>query len=79
MNNTDKLINIFKSSFSIIDEDVKNIRFNEHTSWDSVGHMMLISELEKDFEIQISNEDLVEIVSYETSLEVLKNYGISFV
>ena len=79
MNNTDKLINIFKSSFSITDDDVKIIRLNEHTSWDSVGHMTLISELEEDFEIQISIEDFVEIVSYETSLEVLKSYGISFV
>ncbi len=79
MDNVSILNNVFKDCFSIDDEEVKTIKLNEHPRWDSVGHMEFIAELEEYFHLQISTDDFVEIVSYDTCVEVLTRYGVKFV
>lgn len=44
--------------------------------WDSMGHLTLILELEKQFRVNISISDSLEMVSIRKIKEILDSYGI---
>ncbi len=44
--------------------------------WDSMGHLTLISEIEAQFQINISIADTIEMVSVRRIKETLKHYGV---
>jgi hypothetical protein len=47
--------------------------------WDSLKHMVLVSELENKFDIIIDIEDIVKIESYHVARAMLtEKYGIKF-
>ena len=47
-------------------------------SWDSVGHMNLVAELEDAFDIMMETDDIIDFSSYEKGKEILEKYGIQF-
>jgi acyl carrier protein len=44
--------------------------------WDSMGHLNLISALEKDFNVSIDIVDTMEMVSVGKIREILLGYGV---
>ena len=46
-------------------------------TWDSAGHMNLIAELEKEFGVQLTDDDVVELVSVEAIAEALARHGVA--
>ena len=79
MTNKDKYTKVFVDTFGITEEQAVSLKYQDIVEWDSVGHMDLISELEEAFDIAIGTEDIVNLNSYETGLEIIdKNYGINF-
>ena len=65
----------------LIDESVLigNLEYNAIEEWDSIGHMSLVAELEEKFDIMMELNDIIDINSYETGVEILKkNYNIKF-
>ena len=44
--------------------------------WDSLGHLMLVSELEARFEISISTAEVAEMVSVRNMKEILRDHGV---
>jgi acyl carrier protein len=44
--------------------------------WDSMGHLTLIIELEKQFRISISISDSLEMVSIRKVKDILSSYGV---
>lgn len=75
MTNREKYINAFKISFET-EAEVENFQFNVTPEWDSIGHMCLITALEETFEIEFEPDEIVEILSFEKGIEVLKNKGV---
>lgn len=47
------------------------------SSWDSVSQMTLIYSLEDYFEISITNEEALEITSFEAIIKLLTEKGIN--
>ncbi len=47
-------------------------------SWDSVGHMELISKIESVFCISLEMDDVIDFSSYEEGKKILAKYGINF-
>ena len=45
--------------------------------WDSMGHITLIMELELVFQVSISIEDSMEMVTIGSVKDVLKRYGVN--
>lgn len=45
--------------------------------WDSMGHLMLVSELEKCFNISLSVSDIVAMVNVRCIKEVLQEHDVS--
>ena len=47
-------------------------------NWDSVRHMTLVLALEEEFDIEFTDDQVVEILSYKLIKIVLKEHGIEF-
>jgi len=76
--NKSRLISVMAAVFNVSDETI-----NEDSSpdtveaWDSLKHMNLILALEDEFEIEFSEEETVELLSYKLISLVLKEHGVS--
>jgi len=46
-------------------------------SWDSVNHMHLVVALEEEFEIEFSDDEAVELISFELILSYLQEKAVS--
>jgi acyl carrier protein len=60
------------------DTDVEALEIGKNPSWDSVGHMALVAQLEDRFGIILETDDMVGMSSYAKSLEILRRYGVEF-
>jgi len=79
MTNYEKYVDIFRKTLNLVEEDIKEIEELEYNcipTWDSVGHMELISEIEDIFDIIMETDDIVDFSSFKTGIELLKKYDI---
>ena len=69
MTNLEKYKNIFIESLSIKpDAFSEEIKYNDVSEWDSIGHMTLMSALEDGFEITLETDDIIDFSSYKKVL-----------
>ena len=54
------------------------LKYQSITTWDSVGHMALMAELEGIFDIMLEMDDVVDFGSYATGKTTLEKYGVRF-
>ncbi|SBS40436.1 hypothetical protein MSP8887_04381 [Marinomonas spartinae] len=79
MSNVDKYNAAFIEVFEIEEKDLTDqLEYQSISSWDSVGHMALIAELEDLFEISIEMDDVIDFGSYKTGFKTLEKYGVQF-
>ena len=79
MTNNDKYLNAFINALEISAEEAEGLKYQDIPSWDSVGHMTLIAEIEDAFEIMMDTDDIIDLSSFEKGKEILaKNYGVEF-
>ena len=65
---------LFIKTLGIKETKLKKLKYQGVKSWDSVGHMNLISVLEKKFKIEMDIDDIVDFSSYEKGKKILKKY-----
>lgn len=68
-------IEVFEINLSDLTDDLE---YQSISSWDSVGHMSLMAELEDCFDIMLEMDDIVDFGSYKTGIETMKKYGVEF-
>jgi acyl carrier protein len=79
MSNKEKYDDAFIESFSIDANKLnEKLEYNSIESWDSIGHMQMIAELEDSFEIELEMDDIINFSSYNKGMEILAKYGIEF-
>ena len=72
-----KLYNqIFIKALGIKESKLKKLNYQGVKSWDSVGHMNLISVIEKKYQIEMNIDDIVDFSSYEKGKKILKKYKV---
>ena len=72
----EKYNNAFYEAFDLDKEtDLHELKY-QSIDEDSIGHMTLMSELEDNFNITISTEDLIQFESYSQGTEILERYSI---
>ncbi len=76
MSNIKKYKKVFIESFSIKEDLLNTLEFNSIPEWDSIGHMTLIGDLEKIFDVSIETDDIIDFSSYKKGIEILKKYKI---
>lgn len=76
---TDKKLKDILAKILLIDETKisdsmsrKNVK-----EWDSMAHLMLVSELESAFEVTMDDEDIMEIQTVADIKKTLKKLGIT--
>ena len=58
------------------ENQLEGLVYQSVLSWDSVGHMSLIAQLEEVFEIMIDTDDIIDLSSYIKGKEIINKYGI---
>jgi len=73
-----KFIEAFTEALQIDPEQVvDSLEYQSIPEWDSVSHMLLISELEDIFEISIETDDVIDMSSVKKAKEILLKHGIT--
>lgn len=63
---------------SIKPEDLKDSSSPENiASWDSFNGLMLVSELESNFGVKFSMDEVMEVKSYSDIKKALKKHGVN--
>lgn len=79
MTNEEKLIGAFAEALSvdpsIITDDLK---YQGIRQWDSISHMVLISQLEETFDVSIDTDDVIDMSSVAKAKEILAKHNIKF-
>lgn len=79
MDSLKKYNQIFCDSFGVSEDALnENFTFQSVPAWDSVAHLMLISNLEDAFDIMFEADDILHYGSYLNGIEILKRYGVEF-
>lgn len=79
MNNLDKLREAFATALNIDPSKVKDsLKYQSIVEWDSVSHMVLVSQLEETFNISIDTDDVIDMSSFGKAREILSKYSIDF-
>jgi acyl carrier protein len=79
MNNSEKLINSFSLALEIDASVVTDsLEYQSISQWDSISHMILISQIEEDFDVSIDTDDVIEISSVSKAKEILSKHKIAF-
>ncbi len=69
-----KVSEIFEEVFEVSGTEVSSIEYQSVQTWDSIGHMVMISEIESAFGISIEMNDVITISDLETCIEKVSNY-----
>jgi acyl carrier protein len=78
--NEQKLKNAFLVALNI-DESLVNeqLLYQSIPEWDSISHMVLVSELESTFDVSLETDDVIDMSSFGKVKEILTKYGVVFI
>lgn len=78
MSDHTKLYNSFREGLMLGEEvDLSTLQYRDIPEWDSVGHMALIAQIEDDFEVELTTEEVVALSNVAKAKEILTSHGIS--
>lgn len=70
-----RIINVMSSVFGIpIDKITNDSSQDTIESWDSLKHMNLIVSLEEEFEIELTDDEILEMINYKLIKEIIGSY-----
>lgn len=70
----DRVKKIFSEVFEVDINEVESIEYQSVEGWDSIGHMMMISELESQFSVSIDIDDVIVISNFAECIKILMKY-----
>lgn len=70
------LSRIFNVSVDLIADDASPDTIE---NWDSLRHMSLVLALEEEFDVEFTDDQVVEILSYKLIKIVLKEHGVELI
>lgn len=71
MTNLEKYSKVFCESLEITEDKLKGLKYQSIETWDSVGHMTLVANLEEAFDIMMETDDIIAFSSFEKGKEIL--------
>lgn len=79
MSNDTTLRSVFASVLGISPAEVTDeLAYQGHAKWDSIGHMAIIAGLDKEFDLTIDMDDVIDMSSVGKAKEILSKYGVTF-
>lgn len=78
-NSLEKLKSAFGSALPLTDNtDYNQIVYGRTNGWDSIAHMTLVAEIETQFEVMLTTEELIALSSFLKAKELLQQHGVTF-
>jgi acyl carrier protein len=74
--NLDKYAQAFVDSFDVDPSVLPTLAYQSISTWDSMGHMGLMAQLEETFGITLETEDIIDFSSFEKGKEILRKYSV---
>lgn len=79
MENHKKLQDAFSRGLNIeVSKIQDSLKYQSIPEWDSISHMVLISEIEEEFGISIETDDVIDLSSFKQAKKILSKYNIIF-
>ena len=79
MENLKKLKKSFSKALNIsVDVINDDLLYQGIPQWDSISHMVLISQLEEDFDLSIDTDDVIDLSSFQKAKDILHKLGVNF-
>lgn len=79
MENTEKLYSTFAEALNVAADTITDdLAYQSIPEWDSVTHMVLISQLEDAFGVSIETDDVIDMSSVGKAKEILGKYNVTF-
>jgi len=79
MDNQEKLRKAFVDALNIETGGVHDgLSYQSIPQWDSISHMVLISEIEAVFNVTLETDDVIALSSFAKAREILTKYEIEF-
>jgi acyl carrier protein len=76
MNGLVKYSAAFRAALQMDKEiDLRDLKYRD-SGWDSVAHMVLMTEIENAFDIMLDTDDVIDFNSFEKGKEILRKYDI---
>ncbi len=61
-----KINNVLIKTFKLSSEEIeKNLGMSDVTTWDSITHMDLIVNIENEFKIQLSGDEIADMITFD--------------
>lgn len=74
----EKVKRVLTDSLQIsISEFTQELSIQNHVNWDSLSHLKIIVSLEEEFNVKFSDEEMLELTSYEEILKTLRKKNIT--
>jgi acyl carrier protein len=71
----DKINNILAESLKIsLDQASQNLTMQDVNYWDSLSHMNLIVAIEDQFQIQLTGDEIAEMISLDRIREIVQKH-----
>jgi acyl carrier protein len=77
MTNEEKYNKAFIESFGIEKDKLNGLKYQDVISWDSIGHMQLMTVLEDEFGVELDIDDITDFSSYEEGKNILRKYDVN--
>ena len=79
MSKTHTLYQAFADSLAIPLSQVNDdLTYNTIAQWDSTAHMVLVAELESQFDIMLDTDDIIDLSSVGKAKTILTKYDVTF-
>jgi len=79
MSHTETLYQAFSSSLAIpIEKVTDELEYNSIPEWDSTAHMILIAEIENQFNVMLDTDDIIDMSSVAEAKQILAKYDVTF-
>ncbi|WP_460522336.1 hypothetical protein [Humibacter antri] len=77
MSESNKLTGAFRRGLDLGDRvDVTTLQYRAIPEWDSIGHMALIAEIEGEYDVMFTTEQVIALSSYDRAIELLREHGV---
>lgn len=76
MTDTTRLVNVFVNALELPENEVNDdLKYDQHKRWDSMAHMILIAQLEAEFDVMFDIDDIIDMSSFIQAKLILKKYN----
>jgi len=76
MTDQTRLANVFAAALEIPASEINDdLQYNQDKRWDSTAHMILIAQLEGEFDLMLDIDDIIDMSSFLQAKLILKKYN----